>query len=100
MADFQYKDMCYPLLGDAINAKVASCQPLTANGFQILCTNVTNTGMNVKTYTSATASTNSTIAQTFPPCTYDQAGAIELSWLVIGVFCAAFAVRMVAKVIK
>lgn len=91
--------MCYEDDQDLFNAIASDCSPLTAAGFPVICT-PTTTGFNLRVYHDSTSYTDSAISPALISCAYEIDTAMELGWLVVGMFCAGFAIMMLRRVLR
>ncbi|SET65093.1 hypothetical protein SAMN05216326_1528 [Nitrosomonas marina] len=96
---YLFKERCVSTAEELHSFVAADC-PAISNGYTITCTPTTS-GVDMTFYDPATATTiNHSITPSLIDCPDLIADAIELSWMVAGVWVAAWSFRELYKLVR
>lgn len=111
---YAYGQVCYESAYQAAQATCAANYPISSGTSVISCTAVwpgtSSATLNLRTATSATAFTNSTVSVSFPSCDWNtfvsspaslsMADGVVMSGAIVGLWIVAWSVRVVRTVLK
>lgn len=105
---YRFQDQCYETKQEFLDALAQSCYKAGGSGgltsFYVTCTSNTDTitvqgySLNAGTPQTAWSYIPQSIACTYqPPKVFSNADVVELSWLVVGVWVAAWGIRKLSE---
>lgn len=91
--------MCYADAVSLFQAMASDCPVSTDQGYPVTCTAQTD-GYTEVTHQTSVTSTTVVVKPTPVDCVIDVTAVTTVSWLIAGVFCAAFAINVIRRVAR
>lgn len=91
--------MCYADATALFQAMASDCPVSTSEGYPVTCT-AQSDGYTEVTHQSNLTSTTVSVKPTPVDCVIDVTAVTTVSWLIAGVFCAAFAINVIRRVAR